>query len=111
MVKEEMLLKIKEIEAELEKMCEARKFNSYKFKAKIKEWQHNVIEINKLNNCYWDRKDWIFDAMNEISPREDLTGNALTNYYANELNKLNGVMLERKQVDAETINYLISVIC
>lgn len=84
--------------------------NNRKYYKLLKEYNELVIEYNKLNNVYWNYDFWITDIFNNIvNKAEGLTGNDLTNYVANELNKLNGVMLE-KIIDNGKINYSVEVI-
>lgn len=66
-----------------------------------------AIEINKENHCYYDNETWITNL--NIFHHPTLTGNDLTNYVANELNKLNGVMLE-KELNGDKVNYIVYVI-
>jgi hypothetical protein len=66
-----------------------------------------AIEINKENHCYYDNEVWITNL--NIFHHPTLTGNELTIYVANELNKLNGVMLE-KEMNGNNVNYIVYVI-
>ena len=91
---------------QLNKLALDGKYGTKKFKELNKEVQDLAIEINKENHCYYDNETWItkFDLSNI-----KLTGNELTDYIANELNKLNGVVLAR-QIDNGKVNYSVSVI-
>ena len=101
--------KLQLYETKQRQSCElglAGKYGTKKFKELNKEVQDLAIEINKENHCYYDNETWItkFNLSND-----KLTGNELTDYIANELNKLNGVVLE-KQIDNGKVNYSVAVI-
>ena len=88
------------------KYIKSDKCNSYKLNKLIKELKALAIAINKENNCYYDNEHWITEF---VLTNDKLTGNELTDYIANELNKLNGVMLERHIEDGK-VNYSVSVV-
>lgn len=83
------------------------KCSSRKMDKMIKELHALAVEINKENHCYYDNETWITNL--NIFHHPTLTGNDLTNYVANELNKLNGVMLE-KELNGDKVNYIVYVI-
>lgn len=89
------------------KYVKSDKCNSRRLDKMIKELESLAIEINKENNCYYDNETWITKL--NIFNHPTLTGNELTNYIANELNKLNGVILE-KEVEDDKVNYIVYVI-
>ena len=97
-------------ENEILKIFEAKDYSSKKAKKLIKEMENIAIEINKINHCYWDKECWVYDIFKKIPARKDLTGNALTNYYAEELNKLNGVLVEKIDNECGRTNYRIDVV-
>ena len=70
-----------------------------------------IYEYNRNNNCYWDYADFIYDKFDAIKNQlpENLKGNAITEYIANNLNKLHGVVVEKKYINS-TLNYDISVV-
>lgn len=72
----------------------------------MRELENLAVEINKENNCYYDNETWLTRL--EFS-NKNLTGNELTDYIANEMNKMNGVVLERN-IENGKVNYLVEVI-
>jgi hypothetical protein len=81
--------------------------NVRKMNKMLKTLHALAIEVNKENHCYYDNETWITNL--NIFNHPTLTGNDLTNYVANELNKLNGVMLE-KQMNGNKVNYIVYVV-
>lgn len=106
------MTKLEQYQAKENEICEyglaTRKWNSQKFNKMVRELQSLAIEINKENNCYYDNETWITKL--NIFYHPNLTGNDLTDYIANELNKLNGVVVERQIIDNSAINYIIYVV-
>ena len=99
-----IMTKLEQYELKYKELCKCKSTKKcYKI---IKELKKIAIEINKENNCYYDNENWITEF---VLTNDKLTGNELTDYIANELNKLNGVMLERHIEDGK-INYSVSVV-
>lgn len=86
-------------------------FKSKYFKETKSVLNKLIYEYNKNNNCYWDYADFIYDKFDSIKNQlpENLTGNDITEYVANALNKLHGVVVEKKYADS-TLNYDINVV-
>lgn len=108
-----LLEQIEQLNNELHKGFEKnRKFLLTKqFTKLIKQIDALTIEYNKSVNAYWHYENWIKYYYEQIiyNAPDHLKGNDLTNYVANELNKLDGVLLERYYQD-EAVNYNISVV-
>ena len=106
------MTKIEQYKAKENEICEygltTKEWNSKKFNKMVRELQALAIEINKENNCYYDNETWITKL--NIFYHPTLTGNDLTDYIANELNKLNGVVVERQMIDDSAVNYIVYVV-
>lgn len=89
------------------KYADKKNFSYKKLIQMQKTLETLAIEVNKENHCYYDNETWITNL--NIFNHPTLTGNDLTNYVANELNKLNGVMLE-KELNGDKVNYIVYVI-
>lgn len=98
------MTKLEQYELKYKELCECKSTRKY-YKI-VKELKALAIAINKENNCYYDCENWITEF---VLANDKLTGNELTDYIANELNKLNGVMLERHIEDGK-VNYSVSVV-
>lgn len=92
----------------------ANRKNVFKLK-KFKELNNLLEELCYQYNCllgaYWDKENWVYDYYVEIlnNAPEHFKGNDLTDYVANELNKFNGVVVEKHYYD-DTHNYTIYVV-
>lgn len=58
-----------------------------------REIEQLTIEENKKNNVYWDREDWIYDAVKTIKQRFDLKGQERTAEFVKDLEKLHGCVV------------------
>lgn len=68
------------------------KFFSY-WKKHRKEIDYLTIEENKKNHVYWDREDWIYDAVSNIQQHFELTGQERTREFVKDLEKLHGCVV------------------
>ena len=63
------------------------------YKRHRKEMRSLIIEENKKNNVYWDREDWIYDAIKDIPQHMELTGQERTRKFVEDLEKLHGCVV------------------
>lgn len=52
-----------------------------------------IIEENKSNHVYWDYDQWIYDYVKTIPQHFELTGQARTAKFVEDLNKLHGCVV------------------
>ena len=86
-----------------------RKWNKKICDNKIKVVDDLIIELNKANNIYYHEDKWIYDLIQQIKTN-DLTGNALVELIAKEINKYDGVVVRIYNIDNTTVNAEISVV-
>ena len=109
-----MLNKINNLHKEIcEKIVNYKGRRSYYYtkecQEKIKEVNQLTIEYNKQNNVYYTNETWIYDVINDILKVSNVTGNELLEEVANQLNKMNGVLLE-EHYEKNQKNYIIYVV-
>lgn len=68
------------------------KWLSY-WKKHRKEWEYLVIEENKKHGVYWDREDWIYDAVKSIPQHYELVGQERTREFVKDLEKMHGCVV------------------
>jgi len=68
------------------------KYLSY-WKKHQKEMESLIIEENTKNGVYWDREDWIYDAVKTIKQHYELTGQERTREFVKDLENLHGCVV------------------
>ena len=63
------------------------------YKRHRKEMISLIIEENKKNGVYWDREDWIYDAVKSIPQHMELKGQERTAKFVEDLEKLHGCVV------------------
>lgn len=63
------------------------------FRKHRKEIDDLTIEENKKNGVYWDREDWIYDAVKSIPQHMELTGQERTRKFVESLEQLHGCVV------------------
>ena len=63
------------------------------YKKHRKEMESLIIEENKSNHVYWDYDQWIYDYVKTIPQHFELTGQARTAKFVEDLNKLHGCVV------------------
>lgn len=62
-------------------------------KKHTKEINDLIISENQKNGVYWDRQDWIYDAVKGIEQHYELVGQERTKRFVEDLEKINGVVV------------------
>ena len=57
------------------------------------EIENLIIAENTKNGVYWDREDWIYDAIKGIEQHYELIGQERTKRFIEDLEKMNGVVI------------------
>lgn len=110
-----LLKQIKKLENELEEYVNKNFTKKNLLQTKTyKELDSTIKELSYQYNCllgaYWNKEKWVYDYYCEILDNAPTTlkGNELTEFVANELNKLDGVIIEKFE-DEDTTHYTINV--
>ena len=66
-----------------------------------KEMNSLIIAENKAKGVYWDREDWIYDAVKSIPQHFELTGQERTKKFVEDLNKIHGCIVTEEEAGYE----------